>query len=233
VKTLIIIPAYNEEKSVGRLVQEIHALHPQYDIVVINDCSLDRTKQAAQEAGAIVVNNPYNLGIGGTMQTGFQIARDNGYDIAVQMDGDSQHDPSSLADLLSPILEGKLDLSVGSRFLVKEPTFRSTYWRRFGIRFFSVLLSAFTGVPLTDPTSGYRAISRKLIIAFAAYYPSDFPEPEAIQMAQRYQARIGEVPVKMRKRLGGVSSIGSAKALYYMLKVTLAILIDFLKKKKV
>ncbi len=231
-KILIIIPAYNEERSVGTLIRELRDRGVTSSIVVVNDGSRDRTAQVAEDAGALVVTNPYNLGIGGTMQAGFQIAREQNFDVAVQLDGDSQHDPASLGDLLEPVLADRLDMVIGSRFLAEQSSFKSTAARRAGIRFFALLLSVFTGIPLTDPTSGYRAIGKKLIGKFAEYYPSDFPEPEAIQIAKRYGARIGEVPVKMRKRLGGISSIGSWKSVYYMIKVTLAIFIDMLKGKR-
>lgn len=230
-KTLIIIPALNEAKAIGRLVQEIRALHPRVHLLVIDDGSRDTTAVEAEKAGAGVVRLPFNLGIGGAVQTGFRYARDENFDAAVQIDGDAQHDPRFLEAVLLPVLRGDLDLCIGSRFLSPESGFKSTAARRIGIRFFSVLLSALTGVPLTDPTSGFRASSRRLIEHFADYYPVDFPEPEAIQTARRLGARIGEVPVRMRKRLGGISSIRMFKTFYYMIKVTLAILIDTLKKK--
>ncbi|OGW79480.1 MAG: hypothetical protein A2Z83_02835, partial [Omnitrophica bacterium GWA2_52_8] len=171
-KVLIMIPAYNEERSIAFLLRDIRQRYPDYHILVINDASTDNTKQRALACGAWVVSHPYNLGIGGTVQTGFKVAHRHGYDIAVQMDGDAQHDPVSLPDLLKPILENRADLVIGSRFLSESPSsFRSTFTRRIGIRFFSVLLSRFTGIPLSDPTSGYRAVSKPLIAKFARYYP--------------------------------------------------------------
>ncbi|MBU3759978.1 MAG: glycosyltransferase family 2 protein [Candidatus Omnitrophica bacterium] len=231
-KTLIIVPALNESKAIGSLIAEISRFHPLQHVLVIDDGSQDNTAQEAQKAGAQVVRLPFNLGIGGAVQTGFRYARDHDYDAAVQIDGDAQHDPSFLLCVLTPVLKGELDLCIGSRFLTPEPGFKSTMARRLGIRFFSVLLSALTQVPLTDPTSGFRASSRRLIECFADYYPVDFPEPEAIQTARRLGAKIGEVPVTMRSRRGGESSIRMFKTLYYMIKVTLAILIDTLKKRK-
>lgn len=231
-KILIIIPAYNEARAIKSLVKEIKTKHPKVSILVVNDGSLDQTRREAEAAGAWVVSLPYNLGIGGAVQTGFKIADEEDFDIAVQMDGDAQHDPASLSDLLKPVLTGSLDLCIGSRFLAPDSVFQSTLMRRIGIRFFSLLLQCLIGIHLTDPTSGYRAINKKLIREFANYYPADFPEPEAIKVAKRLGARIGEVPVKMRKRLGGISSIRYAKPIYYMIKVTFAILIDVLRKKK-
>jgi hypothetical protein len=231
-KILIIIPAFNESESIGKLIREVRSSVPQADLVVINDCSQDNTEAEALKAGALVASLPYNLGIGGAVQTGYQIAFEGHYDVAVQLDGDGQHDPAYLKPLLEPVLKGELDFCIGSRFLDKDAaSFRSTPVRRFGILFFCGLLGVLTGLPLTDPTSGFRAVGRELIEKFAAYYPVDFPEPEAIQIAKRYGARIGEVPVCMRERQGGRSSIRYFQTLYYMIKVTLAILIDTLKQK--
>lgn len=230
-RILIIIPAFNESRVIGRLLLELRQAHPDYSIVVINDGSSDDTEQKAAETGTPVVTLPYNLGIGGAVQTGFQYALEHDFDVAVQLDGDAQHDPKYLAAIITPVLEGRYDLCIGSRFLADEDGFKSTFTRRIGIRFFAGLLHWLTGVPLTDPTSGFRATGKNLIRHFAAYYPVDFPEPEAIQIARRLKMKIGEVPVKMRKRLGGISSIRSFKTVYYMIKVTLAILIDTMKKK--
>jgi len=231
-RVLIIVPALNESRAIGKLIEEIRAIHPSFVPLVIDDGSRDNTSEEAAKAGARVVSLPYNLGIGGAVQTGYKIAAREGYDATVQIDGDAQHDPRYLEKILEPVLDGRLDMCIGSRFLTMDTGFKSTFTRRIGIRFFSLLLKLLTGVPLTDPTSGFRATGKKLIPHFAAYYPVDFPEPEAIQMAKRLGARIGEVPVKMRKRLGGISSIRFAKTLYYMIKVTLAILIDTMKRKQ-
>ncbi len=231
-KILLIIPALNEAGSIGRLLEEIKTTFPQADRVVINDGSSDLTAEEALKTGTCVANLPFNLGIGGAVQTGYQIAHEQGYDIAVQVDGDGQHDPKLILSLITPILEDKLDLCIGSRFLDHDASsFRSTAARRFGIRFFCHLLKLLTGLYLTDPTSGFRATGKKLNGIFAAYYPVDFPEPEAIKIAKRRGMRIGEVPVQMRERRSGRSSIRPLATLYYMIKVTFAILIDLLKKK--
>jgi len=230
-KVLVMIPAYNEASMIRRLVKEIKSFHPNYPILVINDGSTDDTRSEAEAAGARVVSLPCNLGIGGAVQTGFKIARAEDYDVAVRIDGDAQHDPVHMTHLLEPILKNEIDLCTGSRFLGSNTGFKSTPIRRLGIRFFAKLLSLLTHEPLTDPTSGYFAVSKSLIRAFAESYPVDFPEPEAIQMAKRLGARIREVPVKMRKRIGGVSSIRYMSSAYYMVKVTLAILIDAMRKK--
>jgi len=230
-KVLIIVPAYNESRAIRITVRDLKRMYPAYDVLVINDGSIDDTERQAESAGARVVSLPYNLGIGGAIQTGYQVAHAESYDATIQIDGDAQHDPVFLNDVLSPVLKGELDLCVGSRFLSEASTFKSTFMRRLGIRFFASLLRGLTGTNLTDPTSGFRATSKPLIQHFSEYYPIDFPEPEAIKMAKRFSLRVGEVPVNMRKRLGGVSSIRYLSTLYYMIKVTFAILIDSLKSK--
>lgn len=230
-QVLIIIPAYNEEKAIGGLIAEIRTHAPTFDILVVNDHSKDQTEAEATRAGADVVTLPFNLGIGGAVQTGYKVAADLNYDIAIQLDGDGQHDPRYLQQLIEPLLQNKLDLCIGSRFLAVDDSFKSTAFRRVGIHFFCGLLKLMTGLYLTDPTSGFRACNRTLICKFSEYYPIDFPEPEAIKMARRHCARIGEISVRMRARQGGQSSIRFLSTMYYMLKVTLAILIDALKKK--
>lgn len=230
-KVLIMIPAYNEGRAIKRLVHDIRTLYPSFTILVINDGSADNTAQEARAGQAQLISLPYNLGIGGAVQTGYKLALRDGFDATIQIDGDAQHDPAYLMDVLNPVLRDELDLCIGSRFLSDKSKFKSTFFRRIGIRFFSVLLGWLTGIYLTDPTSGYRATGKKLIPHFASYYPIDFPEPEAIHIANRFGAKIGEVPVNMRKRLGGTSSIRYFATLYYMIKVTLAILIDTLKHK--
>lgn len=232
-KILIITPAFNEAGSIQKLIGEIRSSIPQADLVIINDGSKDHTEEEALKAGALVASLPCNLGIGGAVQTGYQIASEEDYDVAVQIDGDGQHDPAQTARLIQPILEGTWDLCIGSRFLDEtSETYRSTWIRRVGIRFFCRLLGLLTGLQLTDPTSGFRAAGKKLIRSFAVYYPVDFPEPEAVKIAKRQGARIGEIPVRMRERQGGRSSIRYLATLYYMAKVTLAILIDTLKKNR-
>lgn len=231
-KILIIIPAFNEAGAIARLLEEIRTAFPHADRIVINDGSRDLTEEKASESGTLVATLPFNLGIGGAVQTGFQVARDENYDIAIQIDGDGQHDAGYIRDLVKPILEEKLDLCIGSRFLENPPgAYQSTFARRVGIRFFGSLLGLLTGLYLTDPTSGFRATGKKLIQIFADFYPIDFPEPEAIAIAKRHGAKIGEIPVQMRGRQDGRSSIRHLATLYYMVKVTFAILIDLLKKK--
>jgi hypothetical protein len=231
-KILIIIPAYNESGRVDKVVVQLRARFPAFDLLVIDDASSDTTAQEARRAGAQVVSLPFNLGIGGAVQTGFQYARGNRYDIAIQVDADGQHDPGSILDIARPVIAGELDLCIGSRFTAGKENFKSSFLRRIGIRFFVHLIGALTGARLTDPTSGFRAYGKKAIDLFAAYYPIDFPEPESIVIAKRHQARIGEVPALMHPRQGGNSSIRYLKTAYYMIKVTLAIMLCTLSKNR-
>jgi len=228
-KLLIIVPAYNEEKNIKITVDEIISLYPDVRVVVINDGSVDQTAVEALKTKGYVISLPFNLGIGGAVQTGFKIAREYDFDLAVQIDGDGQHDVTYLKDLLEPVLDDRADMTIGSRFLPPFLGYRSSFIRRIGIHFFARLISLLTQYKVTDPTSGFRAYNHKMIKVFAHYYPQDFPEPEAIAVAGRHQARILEVPVKMRKRSGGSSSIRYLKTLHYMIKVTFALFLDRLK----
>ncbi len=229
-KILIIVPAFNEAGNIGRTIAEIQRIPIPIDICVIDDGSRDATAREAREAGARVISLPFNLGIGGAVQTGFQYAFRYGYDIAVQIDGDGQHDAAFLPQLIAPVLAGRCDMCVGSRFLEESNGFKSSFSRRIGIHFFVHLINLLTGVGITDPTSGFRAHNKKLIRVFAGYYPHDFPEPEAIVVAKRLKAVITEVPVVMRRREAGNSSIGRAKSVYYMIKVTFAIVLHMIRR---
>lgn len=231
-KVLIIIPAYNEAGNIGKTIADIRLNTTDVDILVVDDGSKDSTADEARKAGVKVVSLPFNLGIGGAVQTGFQYAYRYDYDIAVQIDADGQHDASFLNTILTPIIEDKADMSIGSRFIEQTGGFRSTFSRRLGIGFFTHLINSLTGIKITDPTSGFRAHNKKLIDVFANYYPHDFPEPEAIVVAKRLKARISEVAVVMRPRQGGSSSIKSFKSFYYMLKVTLAILLHMIYRNE-
>ena len=231
-KVLIIIPAYNEETNIGKTIDDIISSGIKASILVINDGSADKTAQKVLEKGVCLVSLPYNLGIGGAVQTGFRYAYKNYYDIVVQIDGDYQHDAQYLEQIIAPIDKENVDMTIGSRFLPPFSNYQSSLARRFGIRFFAGLISFLIQEKATDPTSGYRAFNQKLIKVFAEYYPHDFPEPEAILIAKRYESRIKEIPVQMRERFSGQSSIRYFKTIYYMIKVTLAILLDKLKQRK-
>jgi glycosyltransferase involved in cell wall biosynthesis len=231
-KTLIIVPAFNESGNIQRTVKGLLVLDLKSDVLVIDDGSRDGTRQEALDAGAQVVSLPFNLGIGGAVQTGFLYAFEHNYDMAVQVDGDGQHDPTYIRALLRPLLAGEADMSIGSRFMADNAGFKSSFSRRLGISFFVHLINALTGVKVTDPTSGFRAYNKKMIALFAAYYPLDFPEPEAIVVAQQQRARICEVPVVMQARERGSSSIKRLKSVYYMVKVTLAILVHMIRQRR-
>jgi glycosyltransferase involved in cell wall biosynthesis len=230
-KTLIIIPAYNEESSIAAVIKEIQSLRRGYDIIVIDDGSTDRTFEEARGAGARVLRLPINLGIGAAVQTGFRYALRKKYDAVIQVDGDGQHDPRFIDALLSPISADEADVVIGSRFL-KRSGYRSTWPRRFGSRIFSLINSAIIRQEITDNTSGFRAYSRPSFEYLADRYPSDYPEPETIVLLARKKYRMLEKPVAMRQRLGGRSSISALMSIYYMAKVLLSIGIDLLKTKE-
>jgi glycosyltransferase involved in cell wall biosynthesis len=228
-KRLAIVPAYNEEASIGRVIDEIRVLDPAFDVVVVDDGSVDQTAAVAYERGVHVVRLPFNLGIGGAMQTGYRFALEHGYDLAVQIDGDGQHDPRELPKILQPLLDGRADLVVGSRF-GSDGAFRSSAARRIGIRVFASVVSAVVGQRVTDTTSGFRAVNKGGIALFAADYPHDYPEVEATVMCVKHKLRLTEVPVRMRERTGGQSSITAYRSVYYMTKVLLAIFVGLFRR---
>lgn len=223
-KILLIIPAFNEAATIEHVVNGLTMNFPQYDYVVVNDGSSDGTGELCMEKGYQVLNLPINLGIGGAVQTGYRYALKYGYDIAVQLDGDGQHDASYVKRLIEPLLAGEADVVIGSRFLRREG-FQSSRSRRIGINILSDLIWLCTGKRIRDVTSGFRAVNRRFITIYAEDYPSDYPEPEAIITAVMHRGRVAEVPVVMKEREGGTSSITFRKSVYYMIKVTLAILV--------
>jgi glycosyltransferase involved in cell wall biosynthesis len=228
---LAIVPAYNEATAIAATVADIRAHAPEFDVVVIDDGSTDDTDAAARAAGAVVVRHPFNLGIGGAVQTGYQYALEHGYDVAVQVDGDGQHDARHIRDLLSELRSRpELNMVTGSRFLADDRHgYRSSVSRRLGIRLFSSILSLVTRRPVTDPTSGFRMTDRRGIELFARDYPHDYPEVEAVLMVHAHRLNSAELPVKMRARETGQSSINSTRSVYYMLKVLLAVLVGLLR----
>jgi glycosyltransferase involved in cell wall biosynthesis len=226
---IAIVPALNEEQTVGRVIDEIRAFDPGFDVVVVDDGSIDRTAGVAADRGAHVLRLPFNLGIGGAVQTGYRFAFEQGYDVAVQIDGDGQHDPSQLPKILGPVLSGEADLCVGSRF-TGQGAYRSSFARRVGIKIFARVVSAVVRQKVTDTTSGFRAVNRKGIALFAADYPHDYPEVEATIMCVRHKLRLKEVAVEMRERGGGASSITALRSVYYMTKVLLAIFVGLFRR---
>lgn len=230
-KKLLIIPAYNEADTLADLIGDISRNAPDYDYVIINDGSKDHTQEVCKENGLNAVHLINNLGIGGAVQTGYMYALRNDYDVAIQIDGDGQHDPAFLDALIQPIVDGQADFTIGSRFIEKEG-FQSSGLRRAGILWLDAILKRSTGLDITDATSGFRACDQAVMHVFASYYPKDYPEPETIADLYRHNFRIKEVPVVMRERQNGVSSIRFFKPIYYMLKVTISILISRMKRKK-
>lgn len=227
----IIVPAFNEEANIEGVIRSLHECNRGWHIVVINDASTDNTRAVASATGlAEVLTLPCNLGIGGGVQTGFKYAVRNGFDIAVQFDGDGQHLATELDKIISPVISEECDIAIGSRFIVRDKTnYQSTAARRVGIRFFQWLNSLIIGQTITDNTSGFRAYNLEALRVLENDYPEDYPEPEAIILLGKRGFRIKEVPVYMQERVGGASSITSLKSVYYMIKVTLSILITAIR----
>lgn len=223
-KTLIIIPAYNEELNIQKVINNIIENYPQYDYVVVNDGSTDHTREICEGEQYCYIDLPINLGIGGAVQAGYRYACDNDYDIAIQIDGDGQHNIAYADEMVSLIAQNKADVVIGSRFIEKQG-FQSSGSRRTGIKILSGFIKLCTGIKIKDVTSGFRAVNKKFIDIYCRDYPNDYPEPEAIVTAVMYQGRIKEVPVVMNERQGGESSIKFWNSVYYMIKVTLAIFI--------
>jgi hypothetical protein len=232
-RRIAIVPAYNEEACIGQVLDEIREFDPGLSVVVIDDGSIDRTAQVARDRGAHVLKLPFNLGIGGSVQTGFRYAWENGYELAVRVDGDGQHDPSQLAVIIGPVLAEEADICVGSRYRERGDGFRSSAPRRIGIRILAATVSMLTRQKVTDPTSGFQALNRKAITLFAADYPHDYPEVEALVMLIRHRLRLKEVPVQMRPRAAGRSSIRAFGSVYYMVKVLLALFVGSFRRNVV
>lgn len=231
-KLAVVVPAYNEEESISSVVNELNLAAKKNNlelvVVVVNDCSTDATSDKLSSLDCIVLNLPVNLGIGGAVQTGFKYAYSNGYDFAFQVDGDGQHPAEELPKLIQAQQANGWNITIGSRFIEKTG-FQSSSLRRTGINYFKHLIKFLTGLRITDTTSGFRMIDRQALEIVCDYYPDEYPEPEAIILYSRNHLKIGEVPVNMRERQGGVSSIGKRASVYYMFKVTLSIIFTFIK----
>jgi glycosyltransferase involved in cell wall biosynthesis len=233
-KTLIIVPAFNEAGNIQNALNDIIVQKKGYDILVINDCSVDSTSKTAREIkNCKVIDLPVNLGIGGAVQTGFKYAQCHGYDYAVQFDGDGQHSAIEIEKILLPVQNGEADVVIGSRFLVKEPNFRSSFARRKGIFIFKVVNYILTKQVITDNTSGFRCYNRKALGFLSVNYPEDYPEPESVVLLGRNGFRIKEVSVRMNVRKEGRSSINGLRIPYYMLKVLLSVIMSSLRKRKI
>ncbi len=228
----VVVPAYNESASIAKVVENINAIAVAHNLclqpVVINDCSKDDTGAIISRLNCVAINLPINLGIGGAVQTGFKYAFENGFDYAIQTDGDGQHPAEEIPNMLKMMSERELDVVVGSRFITKEG-YQSSYMRRMGINYFMFLNRVLIGLKITDNTSGFRLINRKALAIVSEYYPDEYPEPEAIILYHKRGLKIAEIPVVMRERQGGVSSISSSHSIYYMFKVTLAIVFTHIR----
>ena len=233
-KIAAIVPAYNEEKAITAVVNDINQIAQSQNlsitVVVVNDCSTDTTSEITSKLNCVSLNLPVNLGIGGAIQTGFKYAFENDFDYAIQIDGDGQHPGSEISKLLNAVSENNLDIVIGSRFISKGG-FQSSAIRRFGINYFKWLNRFLVGVKINDSTSGFRLINKKALAIATEYYPDEYPEPEAIILYSLNKLKIGEVSVNMKERQGGVSSISSVSSIYYMFKVTLAIIYTFIRIK--
>jgi glycosyltransferase involved in cell wall biosynthesis len=230
---LAIVPAFNEAEAIAGAVAAIYERAPDFDVLVVDDGSIDTTAERARSTGAEVLRMPFNLGIGGAMQSGYIYALEHGYEVAVQVDGDGQHDPSHIHDLLECLhSDPELNMVTGSRFLDPDRDgYRSSAIRRMGIRIFSSVVSLITGQRVTDPTSGFRMTNRRGIELFAHDYPHDYPEVEAILLMHAHRLRSCEIPVQMRPRLTGESAISSTQSVYYMVKVLLAVFVGLFRRR--
>lgn len=228
-KKLIIVPAFNESACIEATIHHITKNAPEFDYIIIDDCSTDHTLEICRKNGFHVIHLPQNLGIGGAVQTGYLYGYRNGYDMAVQVDGDGQHDPAFLRQMADCMEKENLDMVIGSRFIEKKG-FQSSGIRRMGIRYFTCLIQLLTGARITDPTSGLRMVNREIMGFFAENYPKDYPEPESVVAILRRGKKVREIPVVMMERAGGVSSISPRKSVYYMIKVSMAILIERIRK---
>jgi glycosyltransferase involved in cell wall biosynthesis len=228
-RRVALVPAYNEEGSIGAVIDELRAADPELEIVVIDDGSRDRTADTAATKGARVLRLPFNLGIGGAVQTGYRYAHEHGFDLALRVDGDGQHDPAQFAVLAGPVVAGHADVAVGSRFIAGVG-FRSSRSRRQAIRILAWTVTLLVGGRVTDPTSGFQVANRRAIALFAAHYPHDYPEVEATVLAAKAGLRRAEVPVVMRERSAGRSSIGAVRSVYYMVKVMLAVFVAVFRR---
>jgi glycosyltransferase involved in cell wall biosynthesis len=234
-KIAAIVPAYNESHAIKDVVNELvaAAVNSKLDltVVVVNDCSTDNTGELIDQLPCVAIHLPVNLGIGGAVQTGFRFAFENDFDFAIQVDGDGQHPAGEIEKLIAGAIKNNWDITIGSRFLTKEG-FQSSSMRRAGIKYFSRLNKLLTGALINDTTSGFRLLNKKTLAIVSEYYPDEYPEPEALVLYARHKLRVGEVQVQMRERQGGISSINSTGAIYYMGKVTLAFLFTAVRKGK-
>jgi glycosyltransferase involved in cell wall biosynthesis len=232
-KVLVVIPAYNEHGRIGGIIRSVKRILPQVSILVVNDCSTDDTGSEALQAGAIVVTHSINLGYGAGLETGYLYALKHGFEVVVQMDGDGQHLPEEVPRILNPVLNGEADIVIGSRYLSSQNTYKTSFVRRVGQRFFGRIFSLITKYNITDPTSGFQCLNRKAFDLFTCgYFPHDFPETDVLLMAHYAGFRVKEIPVVMVERAGGVSMHSGWKPLYYVIKMLLSIMIVILSQRR-
>jgi len=228
-KVLIIIPAYNEQDAIENTINEIKKFNKDFDILVVNDGSKDKTYEIAIKTGVIGIDLPCNLGIGGAVQTGYLYALKNDYDIAIQVDGDGQHNPKYIKDMVDIIVNEDYNMVIGSRFIQKTE-YKQTFFRMFGINLISFIIKGITRVKIYDTTSGFRAVDRDVIKYFASNYPYDYPEPDTNMQLILKKMRIKEIPVEMNQRKTGKSSISPLKSITYMLKVSLSLVLTGIRE---
>jgi glycosyltransferase involved in cell wall biosynthesis len=232
-KVLMVIPAYNEYGRIGEIVRAVKRILPSVKILVVNDCSSDDTGSESVEAGADVVTHLINLGYGAALETGYLYALQYGYEFIVQMDGDGQHLPGEVPQVLAPVLDGSADIVIGSRYLSTANTYKTSFIRKAGQKFFGMILSVITGYKITDPTSGFQCLNRKAFELFSrGQFPHDFPDADVLLMAHYAGFRVKEVPVVMLERMGGVSMHSGLKPLYYIIKMILSIMMVFLSQRR-
>jgi hypothetical protein len=225
---LIIVPAFNEQASVGEVIREVREVLPGVPLLVIDDCSEDATAQVAREAGAKLLSLPHHLGLGGAVQAGYKLAYELGYQYVIRIDGDGQHDPRDIPRLYDTLRNSGCQMVIGSRF-VENDAHHTTFMRKAGVRFFRAVLRPILGKPVRDPTSGFVGVNRAALQVFSRSFPLEYPEIEALVVLQRRAFQFVEVPCRMRPRLGGKSSITAVKSIYYIVHVLLGVLVNILK----
>jgi len=230
-KVLVLIPAYNESERIAEVVKSVHSIVPDFDILVVNDCSRDNTAEAAEEAGAMVLRLPFNLGYGAALQSGFKFALRKGYEYVVQMDADGQHPAKYIRDLVEPVIQGVADVAIGSRF-VRDTGYRMPFAKMIGVLIFSNIVSLVTGKTVKDPTSGFQALNRKVLKLYVSdAYPVDFPDADVLIMLHKRGFQFLEVPVEMRPNPKQKTMHGGITTLYYIFKMFLSILVTLLRKE--
>ena len=233
-KVAVVIPAYNEEKAIASVVSGVNKLKVDgfcFDAIVVNDCSKDNTVEVTSNLDCVLLDLSVNVGIGGTVQTGYIYAFENEYDFAIQVDGDGQHPPEEIPKLIKVIQQENIDVVIGSRFIDKSG-FQSTFFRRMGINYLRFLIKALSGLKITDSTSGFRILNKKALEVVVEYYPDEYPEPESVILFYASKLKIAEVPVIMEERHGGKSSISELNTIYYIIKVSLSIFYSLISVKQ-